>query len=62
MACLERHTHRITHWRNSDQKQHRVAATLLAVEVQFRRVRTMTHVTLLQQSLRSNLLTTTVAA
>jgi putative transposase len=62
MACLERHTRRITHWRTSDQKQRWVAATLLKVEVQFRRVRGMTHLPLLQKALGSKLHAPTVAA
>ena len=38
MACLERHTRRVTHWRTSDQKQRWVAGNALKVEGQFRRV------------------------
>ena len=62
MACLERHTRRVTHWRTSDQKQRWVAATLLKVEVQFRRVRGMKHLPLLQKALSIKLPLTTVAA
>ena len=62
MACLERHTRRVTHWRTSGQKQRWVAATLLKVEVQFRRVRGMKHLPLLQKALRIKLPLTTVAA
>ena len=62
MACLERHTRRVTHWRTSDQKQRWVAATLLKVELQFRRVRGMKHLPLLQKALNTKLPTTTVAA
>jgi transposase-like protein len=62
MACLERHTRRVTHWRTSDQKQRWVAATLLKVELQFRRVRGIKQLPLLQKALSSKLPTITLAA
>ena len=62
MACLARHTRRVTHWRTSDQKQRWVAATLLKVEHQFRRVRGMKHLPLLQQALAAKLHAPTIAA
>ena len=62
MACLERHTRRVTHWRTSDQKQRWVAATLLKVEGQFRRVRGFKHLPLLHAALTTTLHPTTVAA
>lgn len=62
MACLVRHTRRVTPWRTSDQKQRWVAATLLKVEGQFRRVRGKKQLPLLQKALHTKLSTTTVAA
>ena len=62
MACLERHTRRVTHWRTSDEKQRWVAATLLKVEAQFRRVRGMTHLPLLRKALGSKPYAPTIAA
>ncbi len=62
MAQIERKTQRVDHWRNSNQKQRWVAATLLQVEHNFRRVRGVKHMALLQTALRTKLPTTAVAA
>ena len=62
MAQIERKTQRVDHWRNSDQKQRWVAATLLQVEARFRCVRGFKHLALLQAALTTKLRTTTFAA
>lgn len=62
MAQIERKTLRVDHWRNSNQKQRWVAATLLQIERNFRRVRGFKHMALLQAALRTKLSTTAVAA
>ena len=62
MAQIERKTQRVDHWRNSDQKQRWVAATLLQVEAKFRCVRGFKHLALLQAALTHKLHTTAVAA
>ena len=62
MAQLERKTQRVDHWRNSNQKQRWVAATLLQIEHNFRRVRGVKHMALLQTALSTKLPTTAVAA
>ena len=62
MAQIERQTQRVDHWRNSNQKQRWVAATLLQVEHNFRRVRGVKHMALLQTALSTKLPTTAVAA
>ena len=62
MAQIERKTQRVDHWRNSNQKQRWVAATMLQIERNFRRVRGCKHMALLQAALRTKLPTTAVAA
>ena len=62
MAQIERKTQRVDHWRNSDQKQRWVAATLLQVEARFRCVSGFKHLALLQAALTTKLRTTTFAA
>ena len=62
MAQIERKTQRVDHWRNSNQKQRWVAATLLQIEHNFRRVRGFKHLALLQAALTHKLHTTAVAA
>ena len=62
MAQIERKTQRVDHWRNSNQKQRWVAATLLQVEHNFRRVRGFKHMALLQTALSTKLPTTDIAA
>ena len=62
MAQIARKTQRVDHWRNSDQKQRWVAATLLQVEARFRCVRGFKHLALLQAALTTKLRTTTFAA
>ena len=62
MAQIERKTLRVDHWRNSNQKQRWVAATLLQIEHNFRRVRGVKHMALLQTALSTKLPTTAVAA
>jgi len=55
MAQIERKTQRFDHWRNSDQKQRWCAATLLQIEKNFRRIRGLKHLGLLQTALSSKL-------
>ena len=52
-ARVEARRRRVTRWRTSDQKQRWCAAALLAVEVQFRRIKGHQHLPLLQRALRS---------
>jgi transposase-like protein len=62
MAQIERKTQRVDHWRTSDQKQRWCAATLLHVEKNFRRIRRMAHLPLLQAALPQHLSQTITAA
>jgi len=62
MARLEAKTHRVTHWRTSDQKWRWCAATLLQVEQQFRRVRAYQDLPLLQRALAANIKSQSPAA
>lgn len=62
MAQIERKTQRVDHWRTSDQKQRWCAATLLHIEQNFRRIRGMAHLPLLQAALTQHLLQTITAA
>ena len=62
MAQIERKTQRVDHWRNSNQKQRWVAATLLQIDHNFRRVRGFKHMALLQTALSTKLPTTDIAA
>lgn len=59
---LEARTHRITHWRTSDQKLRWCAAALWAMERQFRRVKNYRHLPLLKQALHNKLVLTSTAA
>ena len=62
MAQIERKTQRVDHWRTSDQKQRWCAATLLHIEKNFRRIRGMAHLPLLQAALTQHLSQTITAA
>ena len=62
MAQIERKTQRVDHWRTSDQKHRWCAATLLHIEKNFRRIRGMAHLPLLQAALKRQLEQTTSAA
>lgn len=62
MAQIERKTQRVDHWRTSDQKHRWCAATLLHIEKNFRRIRGMAHLPLLQAALKQQLEQTTSAA
>ena len=62
MARLEAKTHRVTHWRTSDQKLRWGAAALCAMERQFRRVKGYRHLPLLKHALTHKLSSTTAAA
>lgn len=55
MAQIERKTHRVDHWRSSDQKHQWCAATLLQIEQNFRRIRGRKHLPLLQAALKDKL-------
>ena len=55
MAQIERKTQRVDHWRTSDQKQRWCAATLLQIEQNFRRIRGLKHLALLQTALKNKL-------
>jgi len=46
IAQIERKTHRVDHWRTSDQKQRWCAATLLRIEKNFRCIRGIAHLPL----------------
>ncbi|MGH7633323.1 MAG: IS256 family transposase [Gemmatimonadaceae bacterium] len=62
MSRLEARTHRVTHWRTSDQKMRWCAAALGAMERQFRRVKHYRHLPLLKQALQNKLVLTNSAA
>ena len=62
MSRLEARTHRVTHWRTSDQKLRWCAAALWAMERQFRRVKNYRHLPLLKQALETKLVLTSTAA
>ena len=62
MARLEAKTHRVTHWRTSDQKLRWCAAALGAMERQFRRVKGYRHLPLLKQALTTTLVSSPAAA
>ena len=55
MAQIERKTQRVDHWRTSEQKQRWCAATLLQIEQNFRRIRGLKHLPLLQSALTDKL-------
>lgn len=52
MSRLEARTHRVTHWRTSDQKLRWCAAALWAMEKQFRRVKGCRYLKLLRAALQ----------
>ncbi|HET7631170.1 MAG TPA: transposase [Gemmatimonadaceae bacterium] len=62
MARLEARTHRVTHWRTSDQKLRWCAAALGPIEQRFRRVKGYRHLPLLQQVLDHKFSSTHAAA
>lgn len=62
MSRLEARTHRVTHWRTSDQKVRWCAAALWAMERQFRRVKNYRHLPLLKQALQTKLVLISTAA
>jgi len=62
MSRLEARTHRVTHWRTSDQKLRCCAAALWAMERQFRRIKNYRHLPLLKQALQNKLVLTSTAA
>ncbi len=62
MAHVEAKTPRVGRWRTSDQKQRRCAATRIHIEVNFRRVKSSTHLALLHAALRGKLFVNTTAA
>lgn len=62
MARIEARTHRVTHWRTSDQKLRWCASALWAMERQFRRVKNCRHLPLLKQALQTKLGATKSAA
>ncbi|HKV50240.1 MAG TPA: transposase [Gemmatimonadaceae bacterium] len=62
MSRLEARTHRVTHWRTSDQKLRWCAAALWAMERHFRRVKNYRHLPLLKQALETKLVLTSTAA
>jgi transposase-like protein len=53
MSRLEARTHRVTHWRTSDQKLRWCASALWAMERQFRRVKGHRHLRLLRDALKA---------
>ena len=57
MARVEDRTARVDHWRSSDQKLRWSAASLLAIEVQFRRVKGYHQLPLLKRALQNKLST-----
>ncbi len=62
MSRLEARTHRVTHWRTSDQQLRWCAAALWTMERQFRRVKNYRHLPLLKQTLQTKLVLTSTAA
>jgi putative transposase len=62
MARVEAKTHRITHWRTSDQQQRWCAATPLETQKQFRKVKGHQHLGLLQAALGGKLSSPRAAA
>ena len=62
MSRLEGRTHRVTHWRTSDQKLRWCAAALWAMERQFWRIKNYRYLPLLKQALQTKLVLTTTAA
>ncbi len=62
MARVKAKTLRVDRWRTSDQKLHRCASALLAVEEQFRRVKGCTHPPLLERGLTAKSNPSTTAA
>jgi len=62
MSRLEARTHRVTHWRTSDQELRWCAAALWAMERQFRRIKNYRHLPLLKQTLQNKLVLTSTAA
>ncbi len=55
MARVEERTARVDHWRTSDQKLRWSAASLLAIEAQFRRVKGYQKLPLLEKALQSKI-------
>jgi putative transposase len=62
MGRIEARTHRITHWRTSDQKLRWCAAALTAMQKQFRRVKNHRKLPLLLRALTTKLNSTSAAA
>jgi transposase-like protein len=62
MGRTEARTHRITHWRTSDQKLRWCAAALTAMQKQFRRVKNHRKLPLLLRALTTKLTSTSAAA
>jgi transposase-like protein len=62
MGRIEARTHRITHWRTSDQKLRWCAAALTAMQKQFRRVKNHRKLPLLLRALTTKLTSTSAAA
>lgn len=54
-AQLERLTRKVTHWKNSNQRQRWLASALLEIEPNLRRVRGYRHLTQLQKALQRDL-------
>ncbi|MGH9202598.1 MAG: IS256 family transposase, partial [Vicinamibacterales bacterium] len=59
MARVHERTARVDHWRTSDQKLRWSAASLLAIEAQFRRVKGYQELHLLEQALQTKITTST---
>jgi len=57
MAQVQRATHRIGHWRNSEQKQRWLAAALWDVEPRFRRIKGYRHLPFLRAALQREIAT-----
>lgn len=62
MAQIERKAERVDHWRTSNQKQRWCAATPLHIEKNFRRIRGIVPLPLLQAAPTQHLSKTTTAA
>jgi len=62
MARVEAKTHRVDRRRSSDQKRRWCVATLLQIERQFRCVKGVKHLPLLQRALRSTITSASAAA
>lgn len=62
MARVEAKTQRVDRWRSSDQKRRWCAATLRQIEQQFRCIKGVKHLPLLQRALRSTITSASAAA